>query len=75
MEPIHDRMPVILDGDDRDRWLDKSTDADQLRRLMRPIADDYLHTFPVSKQVNNPRNDSPTCAKPLSDKVSDENSP
>ena len=61
MELIHDRMPVILDGDSRDRWLEESTDAEQLRRLMRPIEDDCLHTFPVSKQVNNPRNDSPEC--------------
>ena len=29
---IHDRMPVILDPDDYDRWLDPGASADELRR-------------------------------------------
>lgn len=37
MQPIHDRMPVILDQQDEAEWLSPEvTDPDQLERLYRP---------------------------------------
>ena len=37
MEPIHDRMPVILDGEAEALWLDPATeDPDRLVSLLRP---------------------------------------
>jgi putative SOS response-associated peptidase YedK len=62
MKPLHDRMPVILRHEDYALWLDPSAkDADMLRGLLRPYAGDDLVAYPVSRLVNNPRNDRPEC--------------
>ena len=52
MQPIHDRMPVILDERDYDKWL-TTGEAKLLTPFTGPMA-----YYPVSKSVNNPRNDS-----------------
>lgn len=64
MSEIHDRMPVILDSDDYDRWLDPSQDAGALQTLLRPAPDDLLQLTAISTYVNNPRNDGPKCLEP-----------
>lgn len=65
---IHDRMPVILDPRDQELWLDSEVqDAERLQALLVPCADDLLTAYPVSTQVNNPRNDKPVCVQPLPD--------
>ncbi len=66
MRPIHNRMPVILDKTNYDLWLDSTIQsADRLLPLLRPYPDAGLHFYPVSLQVNSPRNDSPACIEPL----------
>lgn len=50
MEPIHDRMPVILEPDQVEAWIAKG-DAG----LMRPAEDDVLQEWPVDPQVNSSR--------------------
>ena len=54
--PIHDRMPVILDPADYDRWLDPS--QPDAAALLRPCPDDWLTAIPVSTRVNSPKNDA-----------------
>ncbi len=67
LRPIHHRMPVILDQDDIDAWLDVSeVNGDQARALLRPCAGDRLKTWPVGLAVNNVRNDRPDCTARLS---------
>ncbi|MEM1181659.1 MAG: SOS response-associated peptidase family protein, partial [Acidobacteriota bacterium] len=61
---VHDRMPVILEGDARLAWLDASSDPAALQELLRPY-DGTLELTPVSKLVNSPRNDSPRCLDPV----------
>jgi putative SOS response-associated peptidase YedK len=57
MSPVHDRMPVLIDEADWDRWLDPTNrDAEQLRMLLRPAANDVLTMHAVSTDVNNVRN-------------------
>ncbi|GAB5490288.1 MAG: SOS response-associated peptidase [Phototrophicaceae bacterium] len=56
---LHHRMPVILDGDARSAWLDKASDADELKSIMRPFDGEKMDYYPVSKAVNNVRNDNP----------------
>lgn len=55
---IHDRMPVILEPAEKQRWLSAS-DPDDLRSLLDPYPDDGLEAYPVSKAVNDSANDSP----------------
>ncbi|MEE8474964.1 MAG: SOS response-associated peptidase [Myxococcota bacterium] len=64
--PVHDRMPVILEPRDYERWLDlELQDADSLVDLLRPFASDRMTLHPVSSRVNNPRYDDPSCAEPV----------
>lgn len=62
MEPLHDRMPVILSADDFPTWLDPEfKDKIALKDLLRPCDPDLLEAYPVSVLVNNPGNVSPKC--------------
>ncbi len=66
VRPLHDRMPVILPRDGHDLWLDpKVGDRDRLQPLLKPYANEEIELFPVSRMVNNPRNDVPQCVEPL----------
>ena len=51
---LHDRMPVVLEPQDWPTWLGE-VEGDPAT-LLRPAADDVLKVWPVSKQVNSPRN-------------------
>ena len=59
---IHDRMPVVLDGDGVDRWL--NSDVPPLD-LLRPAATNTLHVERVSYAVNNARTDGPALVTPV----------
>jgi putative SOS response-associated peptidase YedK len=60
IQKLHHRMPVILDGDNRDFWLDNDSEVDELRMLMKPYDENKIDYYPVSKAVNSPHNDNPT---------------
>lgn len=65
MEPIHERMPVIIPKDNEDLWLDPQVqDETVLRELLTPYPADAMEAFPVSKRVNSPANNSAECIKP-----------
>src|SRR5687768_1305057 len=65
---IHDRMPLFLDADHADAWLDPTTDnvRDVLDAAIdaAPALADTLDNHPVSKAVGNVRNDSPDLIEP-----------
>ena len=63
VSPVHDRMPVILRGPDLWRWINPAQ-ADEHLALLRPLADEWLERFPVSKMINDPGCDRPDCAQP-----------
>jgi putative SOS response-associated peptidase YedK len=64
----HNRMPLILNPGDYDRWLDPSIDrADRIEDLLAPFPAERMRAAPVSDLVNNPRNDDPRCIEPLAD--------
>ncbi len=66
LDGIHDRMPVILDPDAWDTWLDRdNSDADALAALLKPAPDDLLELFPVSTDVSNVRNNNEQLVVPL----------
>ena len=65
MSPLHHRMPVILEPQDYDEWLDPGVQkSDPLLHLMRPFGGTQMRAVAVSKTVNNPRNDVPSCVEP-----------
>ncbi len=66
MANLHNRMPVILDPKDYDRWLDPAERIpDELDDLLVPFAAEKMTHFPVSRKVNSPVNDLPEVILPL----------
>lgn len=63
VEPIHHRMPVILEPGDVDVWMNPDATPDQVRDTLKPRSSN-LETFPISPRVNSPRNDSPDLLTP-----------
>ncbi len=60
MEPIHNRMPVILPREAETVWLDPgNADSAVLRELLVPYAAEGMEAYEVSALVNTPRNDVP----------------
>jgi putative SOS response-associated peptidase YedK len=66
MQPIHNRMPVIIDRPDYDLWLHPDPSPDAGLHLLRPYPASRMVAYPVSTAVNNPSNDDPQCIVPLS---------
>ncbi len=53
MEPIHDRMPVVLDRDAWKGWLAPGNSAmESLEALLKPCPADAMLAYPVSAVVN-----------------------
>lgn len=66
MSKLHDRMPVILDDNARDLWLQsEETDDELLSELLRPLPDTSLEMYAVSKDVNYVRNNTGKLIAPL----------
>lgn len=66
MQPFHDRMPVILDPKDYEKWLDSQVQKpESLQSLLQPYQSEEMTVYPVSTKVNNARTDSPDCIKQL----------
>jgi len=57
MEPIHNRMPVILGADAVEQWL--SPDTKSPTDLLVPCPDEWMTIVQVGPAVGNPRNDGP----------------
>ncbi len=65
LEPIHDRMPVVLPESQWDTWLDVDNhDVASLRTLFVPIPVDELEAWCVSTLVNKADNDGPDLIEP-----------
>jgi len=66
MERIHNRMPVILKPEAHPLWLDPAEQPpDKLDKLLKPYPASQMTAFPVSRLVNDPKNDSPECIVPV----------
>lgn len=53
MEPIHDRMPVILDADRWEAWLSPhNKQVDALLPMIRPHDSEPMQAWPVSRELN-----------------------
>ena len=65
VEPIHNRMPVILPPAAYEQWLDPAEGSPaQLQPLLRPYPAEEMTAYAVSTLVNSPRNDTPACIVP-----------
>lgn len=55
---IHDRMPVMLEKDEVEKWIDTKNSFDNLKRLLRAKDDDEIELYQVSNKINSPKNNS-----------------
>ena len=62
MQPVHERMPVMLPREAESLWLDTTVqNSDVLDSLLVPYSDEEMDAYEVSPLVNSPRNDVPDC--------------
>ncbi len=57
MEPIHNRMPVILPTENEADWLDPETSKEALQELLVPFDASSMKERIVTKRVNNARHE------------------
>ena len=63
---IHDRMPLLVERERYDAWLDPlSSDTDDLLELLVPAAPGRLEAYAVSKAVGSVKNNGPHLLDPL----------
>lgn len=66
MEPIHNRMPVILQKEDEALWLNRSFRVqERLQDLLQPYPADAMDACPVHPKVGNVKNDDASCIEPF----------
>ena len=64
--PVHDRMPVILEPDSYELWLDPGMkDVSAASELLKPCDARLVGCYPVSPRVNNVANDDEECSAPV----------
>ena len=64
---IHHRQPAIIGARDFDEWLEPSTGTERLLALARCADEEPFDHWPVSRRVNNARNDEPDLLQPLNE--------
>ncbi|RMG41952.1 MAG: SOS response-associated peptidase [Planctomycetota bacterium] len=63
---VHDRMPVIVPPEAYDLWLQpEGVSLQELESLLRPYPAEEMAMVPISRRINNPRNDDPECLRPV----------
>lgn len=65
LEPIHDRMPVILSPDRYRAWLDPRTSGAAVQDMVRPWPSDGLRAWKISFAINDPETDDSSVLTPL----------
>lgn len=65
LKPIHERMPVIVDPQAYNLWLDPTVrQVEAIQPILQPYLADRMEAYPVSLLINNPRHDAPACLEP-----------
>jgi putative SOS response-associated peptidase YedK len=65
MEPIHNRMPLIIQPQDYERWMASADPAHLPVDLLRPYPAEEMKAWKVGKTVGNTRNNDATLVEPL----------
>jgi putative SOS response-associated peptidase YedK len=67
MEPIHNRMPVIIPPKDYGRWMAPTDPANLPIDLLRPYPAEEMKVWKVGKAVGNTRNNDASLVEPLTE--------
>jgi putative SOS response-associated peptidase YedK len=64
--PVHDRVPVILDPDSYDLWLDPGmNNAAAASEMLKPYDARAMQCYPISTRINSVANDDEECSRPV----------
>ncbi len=66
-EQLHHRMPLVLVGEERDRWLAAGQEVAVDDPLFQPLLKRPLLATPISREVNSARNKSPALLEPVAE--------
>jgi putative SOS response-associated peptidase YedK len=61
----HDRMPVVLEKEDENTWLNPDIEAQQLHNLLKPLSSNKMEEWEVGAAARNPINDYPEIIEPV----------
>jgi hypothetical protein len=64
VQPMHDRMPVIIPERDYERWLQPGDPVRPTVDLLRPFDPDKMKAWKIGKEVGNVKNDTPELLTP-----------
>jgi putative SOS response-associated peptidase YedK len=67
VQPVHNRMPVILSPSDYDRWLEPGDPERPPIDLLRPFPTERMTAWKVNSAVGNTKNDSPELRLPITE--------
>ena len=67
IEPIHHRMPVVIEPESVHHWFDPQYPARELMELLAPANDGVLCGHRITSRVNSPTNDDPSLVEPDTD--------
>ncbi len=68
MEPIHNRMPVILPPDAVSEWLNPDlSEPELLLHMLKPYPIGPMEAYEVFRIVNTPAFNGPECVQPVHD--------
>ncbi len=66
LQPIHERMPVILDSDQYDNWLNPlNDDYESLIGMLKPYPTEKMRAYRIKPDVNKTSNNSPDLINPV----------
>ena len=73
LQPIHDRMPVMLEPAQFSAWLDLwNSEPAAFAELLRPAPAESMSALAVSRHVSNVRHEGPECIAPAGVEPGDE---
>lgn len=66
INPISDRMPVILNKEDEQKWLDSNIqDPAEVIPLLRTYPSEQMEVYEISNYVNRAENEGSECIEPI----------
>lgn len=65
VEAIHQRMPVFLDREHWNAWLDGETPVADILAMLQPYSSERMQAWEVAEDVNRAVNDNPSLLQPL----------
>lgn len=66
MKDYHDRMPVILNNDQQEKWIQPvKWSKEQGQDFLKNVRGEALEAYEVSSFVNSAKNAGPECIKPI----------